>query len=334
MSAIKILSPQFLVHPFVCGLVAILFAPSCTTVPEAIPDSNASSVVTGAPNSRASRELKPAAEVPLKPIQVPKLSEVPKLAEKKTPERKVEPIAGTPMLSNWRNALQPRKPEAPASLPDPAQKGGKRVLFLGDSLGIGAFGRAFDQGLRDAGFEVFTSVAGGATPYYWLKEYPSVSIDITYWERTPTSERRLSRIGAVPKVEALMSSWNPDIVVVQTGTNLYASLRSKKRSKEANVREVESLTDKMCRVVTANGQRQIYWITPPDADVKRYPQALQDEMLSITQRVAGQYGTVFNSYQVTSYGKPDSKSDGIHLTTSASRSWGKTAASDFKSRFQ
>ena len=328
MSVIKKFSHQSLVPPFICGLVAILIASSCTTVPEAIPDPQGSSVATGGANSGASREFHPGDEVPPKRIQAPKLG------EKKTPEGKVEPMVETPRLSNGRIAIRHRKPEATASVPDPAQKGGKRVLFLGDSLAIGAFGRAFDQELRDAGFEVYTSVAGGATPYYWLKEYPSVSIDITYWERTPTSERRLPAIGAVPKVETLMARWNPDIVVVQTGTNLYASLRSNKRSKEANVREVESLTEKTCRAVTADGQRQLYWITPPDAHVKRYPQALQDEMLSITQRVAGQYGPVFNSYQVTSYDEPYPQSDGIHLAASASSRWGKTAANDFKGHFQ
>ena len=98
-------------------------------------------------------------------------------------------------------------------------------------MSIGEFGRTFDQSLRDAGFEVYTSVAGGGTPYYWLSDYPPVSIDIAYWERTPNSQRRLPSIGAVPKVESLMAKWEPDVVVVQTGTNLYAPLRSKKRTK-------------------------------------------------------------------------------------------------------
>jgi hypothetical protein len=211
---------------------------------------------------------------------------------------------------------------------------GSRVLFLGDSFAIGAFGRTFDQALRDAGFVVYTSVAGGGTPYYWLKQYPPVSIDIAYWERTPTSQRRLPGISAVPKIETLMARWKPDIVVVQTGTNLYASLRSKKRSKAANIREVESLVDKMCRAVTANGQRQLFWVTPPDSHVKRYPQALQDEMLSIMQRTAGRYGTVFNSTQVTSYNEPYPQSDGIHLAAPVSRKWGEKAARAFLSRFQ
>ena len=152
------------------------------------------------------------------------------------------------------------KPEPEPEPPTEAQRP-LRVLFLGDSLAVGEFGRIFDQKLRDAGFEVYTSVAGGGTPYYWLGEYPPVSIDITYWERTPTSQRRLPGISPVPKVERLLAMWKPDIVAVQTGTNLYAPLRSKKRTKAGNVREVESLIAKMCRAVTANG-RQCHWITP------------------------------------------------------------------------
>ena len=268
-------------------------------------------------------------------VMAPKPVRVPKLPANEAPERNVMPKLEAPKLAKLRNALQPRKPETSAMSTVPSTSTeGKRVLFLGDSLAVGAFGRTFDQTLRNSGFEVYTSIAGGATPYYWLKEYPPVSIDITYWECTPTSERRLPGISEVPKVESLMAKWNPDIVVVQTGTNLYASLRSKKRSKEANVREVESLIEKMCRAITANGQRQLYWITPPDSHVKRYPQALQDEMLNITQRVAGRYGTVFNSYQVTSYDEPYPQADGIHLAAPVSRKWGEAVAADFKGRFQ
>lgn len=251
----------------------------------------------------------------------------------------------TPAKPVAKSRVRPEQVERQKSSPlhrvvkrEPQQEvsstGGKRVLFLGDSLAVGAFGRTFDQKLRSAGFEVYTSVAGGGTPYFWLKAYPPVSIDITYWERTPSSQRRLPGISAVPKVETLMAKWNPDIVVVQTGTNLYAPLRSKKRSKEANIREIESVVDKMCRVATANGKRHLFWITPPDSHVKRYPQALQDEMLSITQRVAGRYGSVFNSYQVTSYTEPYPQSDGIHLAAPVSRRWGEKAANAFIANFQ
>ena len=242
-----------------------------------------------------------------------------------------------PQVSSPRSEIDLPKPEAgPERKPGPQmllpRVGATRVLFLGDSLSVGEFGGTFDRQLRQAGFEVYTSVAGGGTPYYWLEEYPPISIDITYWERTPTSQRRLPGISPVPKIEGLLAKWKPDIVIVQTGTNLYAPLRSKKRTKSANVREIESLVEKMCRVITANGKRRCYWITPPDAHTKRYPQALQNEMLSIMQRVAGKYGPVFNSYEVTSYTEPYPKNDGIHLERRVARSWGEKAARDFISR--
>ena len=212
-------------------------------------------------------------------------------------------------------------PDAP---PRPANSRG-RVLFLGDSFSVGAFGRTFDQALRNAGFEVYTSVAGGGSPYYWLSAYPPVSIDITYWERTPSSQRRLRSISAVPKLETLMAKWQPDIVVVQTGTNLYASLRSSRRSKEANVREVESLVSKMGRAISAGGAR-CFWITPPSASTNTYPQELQDEMLAITRRAVSPYGRIFDSYAVT---ERPTGSDGIHLGPSKARAWAQRAASDF-----
>jgi lysophospholipase L1-like esterase len=203
------------------------------------------------------------------------------------------------------------------------------VLFLGDSFSMGAFGKTFDQTLRNAGFEVYTSIAGGGTPYYWLNDYSPVSINIGYWERTPDAQRRLSSIGAVPKVEALMAKWDPDIVVVQTGTNLYSTLRSKRRSKEANVQEVESLISKMGRSVTSGGQRRCYWITPPDAHPGRYPPELQSEMLQIMRRAGGRYGRVFDSYAVTEFTEDYPPSDGIHLGPSDARRWGERAARDF-----
>ena len=47
----------------------------------------------------------------------------------------------------------------------------ERVLYLGDSMSMGEFGRTLDKRIRDAGMEAYTFVAGGATPYYWLSEF-------------------------------------------------------------------------------------------------------------------------------------------------------------------
>lgn len=242
---------------------------------------------------------------------------------------------GQPPPTTARTSRQPSAAPLPSSTPYGApslRSGGPskgRVLFLGDSFSIGAFGRTFDQSLRDAGYEVYTSIAGGGTPYYWLREFPPVSINISYWERTPNTERRLSSIGAVPKVETLMEKWRPDIVVVQSGTNLYAPLRSSRHSKEYNIQKVESLITKMCRAIASQGDAQCYWITPPDASTNKYPRELQEEMLRTIKRGVGGYGRVFNSYAVTSYPQSQPSSDGIHLAPTEATQWAKRAANNF-----
>ena len=64
------------------------------------------------------------------------------------------------------------------------------ILYLGDSMSMGAFGKEFDIKMREAGFDVYTYVAGGATPYYWLSRYEPIASDIGFWEKTPTVNRR------------------------------------------------------------------------------------------------------------------------------------------------
>ena len=154
------------------------------------------------------------------------------------------------------------------------------ILFLGDSMSMGAFGSTLDTKLRDAGFEVHTYVAGGATPYYWLGQYQTISSDIGFWEKTPKQERRLKNIQAVPKVEDLLEICDPDIVVVQTGTNLYSSLRSKRREEFENVKLVKGLCRDMAEAASKGGRR-CYWIAPPESHPARFSFELQEQMSEI-----------------------------------------------------
>lgn len=208
----------------------------------------------------------------------------------------------------------------------------QRVLFLGDSMSMGAFGIELDHEMREMGFEVYTFVAGGATPYYWLSRYQPISSSIGYWQKTPKEDVRKRYIKAVPKVEKLMEQHNPDVVVVQTGTNLYATLRSKRRTKEENIKELEALLEDMAKAVTKNG-RKVYWITPPDAHPNRYPVELQEEMSGIMRRVVGKYGAVFDSRKVTKFTDPYPKTDGIHYGPTEAKTWAQVVANDFNTQF-
>ena len=204
----------------------------------------------------------------------------------------------------------------------------KRILYLGDSMSMGAFGRTMDQEMRAAGHEVYTFVAGGATPYYWLSRYSTIKGPIGYWEKTPSKENRQSVTLGVPKVEDLLEKFDPDIVVIQTGTNLYATLRSKRRSKENNVKEVEGLLNHMVEAATQGGRR-CYWISPPQAHPGRYPVELQVEMAELTKRVVSPEAKYFDSRSVTTYTDPYPKNDGIHYGPTEAKQWAAHVIKDF-----
>lgn len=212
--------------------------------------------------------------------------------------------------------------EAPA-----AQK--PRILYLGDSLSIGTFGKTLDTSMRASGFEVHTVVAGGASPYYWLKSYQSLPCTIGFWEKSPSNERRVGYVRAVPKLEDLIDSHKPNVVVVQTGINLYATLRSKRRAKEENVKEVKSLIEQMCYSIARAGATS-YWVLPPHSHEKRYSRELQGELASIMMDVVNKYeGIVFESQKVTRFVDPYPATDGIHYGPSEARGWAQKVSQHF-----
>ncbi len=208
----------------------------------------------------------------------------------------------------------------------PAQAGVK-VLYLGDSLSFGAFGATLDKQLRQSGCEVYTMVTGGATPYYWLSDFAPVAGEAGHWVKQDGYERRLRKTRSVPKIEPLLKKFHPDAAVIQTGTNLYAALRDKKKTPEERVKAVEYVVDRMCRVLEKSKCR-VYWITPPDSHVLKYPRELQEQMRDIMKRVASRHGRVFDSYAVTQYTESYPEEDGIHYGPDKATDWARRVARD------
>lgn len=207
---------------------------------------------------------------------------------------------------------------------------GHHVLYLGDSLSMGAFGRTLDERMRNNGLQVVTVVAGGASPYYWLRNFQPLPCTIGFWQKTPKAEKRLGYVKAVPKIEDLMDEYKPEVVVIQTGVNLYATLRSKRRPKDQNVAEVYRLIDGMCKAI-AERDAKGYWILPPHSHEKRYPASLQSELASIMKTVVKEYnGAVFESQKYTRFTDPYPATDGIHYGPGEARTWAERVAADFQ----
>ena len=195
---------------------------------------------------------------------------------------------------------------------------------------MGAFGRSFDGELREDGFKVYTYAAGGASPYYWLSSYEPIPSSIGFWKRTPTTNQRLGYIRAVPKIEPLIDACKPDFVVVQTGVNLYAALRSKRRPKEQNIAEVKRLIDGMCEAIHSRGARS-FWVLPPSSHEDRYPVSLQKELAAIMKEVILKHeGGLFQSLNYTKFVDPYPATDGIHYGPEESEEWAVKVVGSFR----
>lgn len=224
------------------------------------------------------------------------------------------PVAGLAAIFLWVALLLPAA-------------GVTRVLFLGDSFSKGAFGRNLDAQMRAAGLEVYTSVTGGASAYDWLPEFGATSTNIGYWEKTPKKEFRVTHLSRIPKIDELVRRWQPNVVVIQGGTNMYSVLTSKRRPKEQNVAELERLLNRIGQIVTSSGAR-LYWITPATAHPQRFSRELQAEMRAILFRVGSRYGRTFDSYAVTRFTDPYPGTDGIHYGPTEATAWSQLVARD------
>ncbi|HQZ27378.1 MAG TPA: hypothetical protein PK648_04455, partial [Verrucomicrobiales bacterium] len=196
-------------------------------------------------------------------------------------------------------------------------------------MSIGSFGTTFDSSLRSSGFDVHTVVAGGASPYYWLKSYQALPCTIGFWEKSSSSERRIGYIRAVPKLEDLIAESKPDVVVVQTGVNLYATLRSKRRTSRENVEEVRSLIDQMCQSINDGGAAS-YWVLPPNSHEERYSIELQKLLADLMKSSVEKYkGVVFESQKCTKFTDPYPATDGIHYGSEEAAGWAIKVSEDF-----
>ena len=124
------------------------------------------------------------------------------------------------------------------------------VLILGDSLGLCGFSKRLDQKFRaDPRVKsVFTYCTCGTNPLSWLKEkpYANVQTHCGYWSiesqpdshafkelrdtyGTPDGHRPTSH--AVPKLDDLLATIQPDILVMQTGSNLFGLFSGREKVK-------------------------------------------------------------------------------------------------------
>jgi len=208
-----------------------------------------------------------------------------------------------------------------ATLPqNPGTQEGVSVLILGDSLALCGFGKRLDERFRkDPRVKAtFTYVACGTNPLSWLKDRPYTNIKthcgfISIESNGSGRPRELQDVygmrrghvpipHAVPKLEDLLTTLQPDILIMQTGTNLFDLFPDHKTVNPH--RHGPELRSYLVPFITKAAQspsklRKIYWVASPTSG--RVSKEIQDFVLEQTRTDIGDVASVIDSRTLVPY---------------------------------
>ena len=212
-------------------------------------------------------------------------------------------------------------PTVPSAASDPVSTRPINVLILGDSLSLCGFGKRLDQRFREDPRvnTTFTYMACGTTPLSWLKQkpYSNVKTHCGFWEieSVPGSDhphelqdtygmrRKYSpKAHPVPKLEDLLDTVQPDILIMQTGTNLFDLFSGRKvvRPDRDGASLRNYLIPFVARAIKAPSTlRKIYWVASPTSG--RVAPDVQSFVFEQTRDDLQVAATVIDSRTLVSY---------------------------------
>ena len=195
------------------------------------------------------------------------------------------------------------------------------VLILGDSLSLCGFGKRLDERFREDPRvkSTFTYMACGTTPLSWLKQkpYTNVKTHCGFWtiESVPDADhphemqdtygmrRKYSpKAHPVPKLEDLLETTQPDILIMQTGTNLFGIFGGRKVVRPEHDGPVlrNYLIPFVARAIEAPSPlRRIYWVASPTSG--RVAEDVQEFVFEQTRADLQVVATVIDSRTLVSY---------------------------------
>jgi len=197
---------------------------------------------------------------------------------------------------------------------------GFNVLILGDSLALCGFGKRLDERFRKNPRvkATFTYIACGTNPLSWLKERPYTNVKthcgfVSIESNGPGRPRELQDVygmrrghmpipHAVPKIEDLLVTLRPDILIMQTGTNLF-DLFPDRKTVSPN-RHGPALRSYLVPFVTKAARspsplRKIYWVASPTSG--RVSKEVQDFVLGQIRADIGDLAHVIDSRTLVPY---------------------------------
>ena len=198
---------------------------------------------------------------------------------------------------------------------------GLSVLILGDSLSLCGFGQRLDSRFRKSPQfkSIYTYMTCGTVPLSWLKVggYPNARTCCGFFsiesdenggspivlEDTYGNKRGVKpKPHQVPKIEDLLEHTKPDILIVQTGTNLLGLFTDGKSiNEERHDKALKSHVVPFMREVlkTHSSLRKIYWIGSPTSG--RVSDDIQDFVFERYCKFTAPAATVIDSRTLITY---------------------------------
>ena len=223
-----------------------------------------------------------------------------------------------PSLFAQQSASATELPAAPSQTAASPQ--GINVLILGDSLALCGFGKRLDERFRKNPRvkATYTYVACGTNPLSWLKERPYTNIKthcgfISIESNGSGRPRELQDVygmrrghvpipHAVPKLEDLVTTLRPDILIMQTGTNLFDLFPDHKTvNPNRHGSELRSYLVPFVTKATRSPStlRKIYWVASPTSG--RVSKEIQDFVFGQIRSDIGNVASIIDSRTLVSY---------------------------------
>ncbi len=217
---------------------------------------------------------------------------------------------------------------------------GLKVMILGDSMALSGFADTLDECFRSCPgvSSVHTVICCGTNPLSWLKAapYTNAKTRCGYLEKRSTADgviverdiygmKKGHKPSAhpVPKIEDLLSSLNPDIIVFQSGNNFFDLFSNEKSVNEKSGAVVSAHLTPLVKYMTtsASSVKKWYWVTPPQAG--NVTPEVQSFVFDTIKRNVDGYATVLDSREITSYPYPMQDRDRMHFWGQACNDWGR-----------
>ncbi len=214
------------------------------------------------------------------------------------------------------------------------------VLHLGDSMGLCGFSAHLDQRLRDDPQDraVYTYAACATTPVSWLKRKPYLDMKTLcgfLTIRTREGDAKPDMVEdiygmtkghkpaahEVPKLEDLLPQHRPDILIIQTGNNLFDIFRDQKTIEpDRHTVELDGRVQPFVDfLATAETLRRVYWVSPPISG--RVSEEIQEFVFQRIKTLVGDKVTLIDSRPFFTFPYKHMEADKEHFTGPQMDEW-------------